>query len=97
MAAELWKSISGFQLSVGDRDSATVTIRLNDEDVIAISNDILNLLRMDLTTAPLETQLWLKGRRICRSCEGDGKFEGVPTPNGEAACTDCNGEGSVQR
>ena len=97
MAATLWKGVLGYKLEIKREDSGTITLGLNEEDVIAISKNIIELLGVSIECVPDDVQLWLEGKRQCGSCEGDGKFEGVPTPNGEAACTECNGEGSVAR
>lgn len=97
MAAQIWKGISGWKLQVGREDSGIVTIQLNDEDVRALSKNLIELLQIDIECVPDDIQLWLDNKRQCRSCEGDGEFEGVPTPNGHAICTECKGTGSMQR
>lgn len=97
MSASIWKAISGWKLHVGNADSATVTLSLNDEDVQAISKDLMELLQIDIASLPDDVRLWLDNKRTCRSCEGEGEYTGVPTPNGHSICFECSGTGSVQR
>jgi hypothetical protein len=91
MAAELWKGVLGYKLRTD-----SVELKLSEQEVIAISKNIIELLGVNIECVPDDVQLWLEGKRQCVSCEGDGKFEGVPTPNGHSICYECNGEGSVK-
>ncbi len=91
MAAELWKGITGYKLRTD-----SVELKLTDDDVRAISKNLIELLGIDKECVPDDIQLWLDNKRQCGSCEGDGEHEGVPTPNGHSICYECNGEGSVK-
>ena len=96
MATEFWKSITGYNLRIGgDAERANIHLNLTEEDVRKISKDLIAFLQIDKECVPDDIRLWLDNKRQCGSCEGEGEFEGVPTPNGHSVCYECDGTGAV--